>query len=149
MILIQRLAMWVGVAGLVPFVIGALLVGLWGSHREFMLDLFYLYCAGILAFMAGVYWPISLQLGARSYPLSPVTALFLSQGFFVVAGVALLLPTAWTSLVFPLAYVLLFWVDYRAIGPFWPDWYLRLRGGLTAVAVLCQTTVALVYWIGE
>lgn len=139
---VQRLALAVGLAGLVPFIAGALGVWLMPDYRLVIENLFYLYSAGILAFMAGVYWPISLQLEERTYPLSPPTALGLSQGFFLVAGIALLLPELWRSLIYPVAYVALYLVDAHLLACYWPSWYRRLRAVLTVVSVLCQVAVA-------
>jgi len=143
MFAIQRLAMTVGLAGLIPFLAGALGVWLIPEYRPLIENLFYLYAAGILAFMAGVYWPISLQLGDRTYPLSPPTALGLSQGFFLVAGITLLLPDFWRSLIFPVAYVALYLVDAHLLASYWPSWYRHMRALLTLVTVLCQLAVAI------
>lgn len=141
MFVIRRLAMAVGLAGLIPFVAGALSIWLITGHQPMIERLFYLYCAGILAFMAGIYWPISLQLNNCTYPISPPMALALSQGFFLVGGMVFLLPSLSRAMIYPLAYVLLYLVDLKLMPGYWPRWYLRMRGLLTLVAVLAQLVV--------
>ena len=84
MISVARLAILVGIAGLIPFI--GLLAGLFfmPQYSVALLGYFYLYSAGILAFMAGVYWPIAMQLDNCSYPLSPLVTMLLSQIFFCI-----------------------------------------------------------------
>ena len=142
MIVVARLAMLVGLAGLVPFVLGAGAVVFWTSHSAIMAHYFYLYCAGILAFMAGIYWPIGMQLENRSYPVSPVVTLVLSQVFFVAGGLGLLLPLAWQAVLYPLLYVGLYLMDVKMLRSYWPAWYLKLRLLLTGVSIVSQLVVA-------
>ncbi|WP_097459840.1 DUF3429 domain-containing protein [Mangrovitalea sediminis] len=143
MLATQRLAVAVGLAGLIPFLAGPPALLLWPECTQ-IVPLFYLYAAGILAFMAGIYWAISMQVEDRAYPISPLVSLLLSQGFFIVAGLGLLAPQSMRTGVFPLAYIALYIVDHRLLDSYWPHWYLRLRGGLTLVAVLCLLGFGLV-----
>lgn len=141
MIAVQRLAMLVGVAGLVPFiaaVIGLLTVP---AHAGWLISWFYIYSAGILAFMAGIYWPVAMQLENRCYPLSPVVTLVISQVLFLAGGLALLLPLGWRAVVYPVTYIALCLIDVRWLYNYWPLWYRRLRMGLTTVVVACQLAV--------
>jgi len=50
---------------------------------------------------------VSMQIEARSYPLSPITAMALSQVFFVSAGLGLLLPWNYQAVIFPVLFVLM------------------------------------------
>lgn len=143
MIAVARLATAIGLAGLIPFILGALSVLLFPEAEALCIELFYTYSAGVLAFMAGVYWPIALQLEDRCFPLSPVVTLIISQLFFVTAGLSLLLPLAGQMVVYPLAYVALYIVDARWMRIYWPDWYRKLRLVLTVVACVCLVTVAI------
>jgi len=61
-IAVARLAILVGIAGLIPFLAGT--AGLFAMPEKsiIILSWFYAYSAGILAFMAGIYWTIALQL---------------------------------------------------------------------------------------
>lgn len=138
MIAVSRLAILVGLAGLIPFIAGAL--GLWliPAKSPALIGWFYLYSAGILAFMAGVYWPIAMQFDNRTHPQSPLVTILLSQMFFVAAGVGLLLATTGQVFLYTVAYVALYFVDARWMRLYWPSWYLRLRLALTTVVVLCQ-----------
>lgn len=145
MISVARLAVLVGLAGLIPFIACIVALLMMPQHSVALLGYFYLYSAGILAFMAGVYWPIAMQLDNRCYPLSPLVTMLLSQVFFVAAGVGLLLATPAQILLYTLAYVGLYVVDSRWMRVYWPAWYLRLRLILTLVAVACQLVVGAWY----
>lgn len=145
MIAVARLAVAFGLAGLIPFLFGAASLLLWPQHNDQLVHYFYLYSAGILAFMAGVYWPIALQLEDRCYPLSPLSTIFLSQLFFLTAGIGLVLPVSVQLILYPLAYLGLYAVDVRWMNLYWPGWYRKLRLVLTAVALVSQLLVAGLY----
>jgi uncharacterized membrane protein len=148
MIAVARLAILVGIAGLIPFI--AAIIALFATQYESQLVLhyFYLYSAGILAFMAGIYWPLAMQLDNRCYPLSPLVTMLLSQVFFLTAGLGLLLPITGQVIVYTLAYLGLYVVDAKWMRVYWPDWYLRLRLGLTAVVLICQVIAGIVVFNG-
>lgn len=147
MIAVARLAILVGIAGLVPFIAGV--VGLFAlpANSVTILGWFYLYSAGILAFMGGIYWTMALQLENRSYPQSPLVTMLLSQVFFVGAGLGLLLHTPQKILLYTVAFALLYLVDARWMRQYWPAWYLKLRLLLTVVVLLCQLTVGAWFWL--
>ena len=147
MIAVARLAILVGIAGLVPFIAGV--VGLFAlpANSVAILGWFYLYSAGILAFMGGIYWTMALQLENRSYPQSPLVTMLLSQVFFVGAGLGLLLHTPQKILLYTVAFALLYLVDARWMRQHWPAWYLKLRLLLTVVVLLCQLTVGAWFWL--
>ncbi|MEX0603279.1 MAG: DUF3429 domain-containing protein [Marinobacter sp.] len=142
MIAVARLAIAIGLLGLLPFIFGAGSLFCWPEHSVWLMKYFYVYSAGILAFMAGVYWPIAMQLEDRCYPLSPLSTMLISQFFFVTAGVALLLPFSWQIMLYPLAYIVLYIVDVHWMHLYWPRWYQKLRLVLTSVAVIAQVVVA-------
>ncbi|HKK56296.1 DUF3429 domain-containing protein [Marinobacter sp.] len=148
MIAVARLAFLVGIAGLIPFL--AAIISLFAMQYDngIALHYFYLYSAGILAFMAGVYWPLAMQLDNRCYPLSPLVTMLLSQVFFLSAGIGLLLPTAAQVILYTLAYLGLYFVDAKWMRVYWPDWYLRLRLGLTAVVLACQLIAGVIVFYG-
>ncbi|MDX1587696.1 MAG: DUF3429 domain-containing protein [Oleiphilaceae bacterium] len=148
MLSVQRLVIACGLGGMIPFIAAVLAVYLWPAGAELASRLFFLYSAGILAFMAGVYWPIGMQLEERTYPISPVSALLLSQFFFLSALFTVLLPHPLAILVYPLLYLLLYITDRRVMSRYWPDWYLTLRLSLTVMVILCQLAVALALVIG-
>lgn len=138
MIAVARLAIVVGIAGLLPFLAAILGLFTMPAQSVLIISYFYLYSAGILAFMAGIYWPLAMQLENRCYPISPLVTMLLSQVFFVTAGIGLLLPIAAQIVVYTVAYMALYVVDARWMRGYWPDWYLQLRLALTAVVLVCQ-----------
>ncbi|MBS3805216.1 MAG: DUF3429 domain-containing protein [Oleiphilaceae bacterium] len=142
MIAVARLAIAIGLAGLLPFILGASALFIWPENSLAVVSYFFLYSAGILAFMAGVYWPIALQLEDRSYPMSPLSTMLISQTFFLIAGIGLLLPVAVQMIIYPLAFLALYFVDVRWMTLYWPDWYRKMRMMLTGVAVITQLVVA-------
>lgn len=145
MIAVARLAIVVGIAGLLPFLAAILGLFMMPAKSVAIISYFYLYSAGILAFMAGIYWPLAMQLENRCYPISPLVTMLLSQVFFVSAGIGLLLPVAAQIVLYTVAYLALYVVDARWMRVYWPDWYLKLRLVLTAVVLLCQ--VAAGTWV--
>lgn len=142
MLSIRPLAITFGLAGLIPFLVTLAVMVLSVTHSAFGTQLFYLYSAGILAFLSGVYWPVSMQIGERSYPLSPIHAMALSQVFFVSAGLTLLLDWKLQALIFPVLYILLCLTDWFTMPGYWPRWYLNLRLALTTGVVACQVAAA-------
>lgn len=147
MIAIARLAILAGVAGLIPFLAATLGLLFLPASSTAILGWFYLYSAGILAFMAGVYWTIAMQLENRAYPQSPLVTMLLSQLFFVAAGIGLLLTTGQQILLYTIAFALLYLVDVRWMRQYWPDWYLKLRLMLTLVVLACQVTVGIWFYL--
>lgn len=140
MIAVARLAIVVGIAGLLPFLAAILGLFMMPAKSVAIIGYFYLYSAGILAFMAGIYWPLAMQLENRCYPISPLVTMLLSQVFFIIAGIGLLLPVTAQIVLYTLAYLGLYVVDARWMRVYWPAWYLKLRLVLTAVVLLCQVT---------
>lgn len=147
MIAVARLTVFVGIAGLIPFLMAVTALFMAPQLSVSVVSWFYLYSAGILAFMAGVYWPIAMQLDDCSYPQSPIVTMVLSQVFFLAAGLGLFLPTPGQIVLYTLAYLALYVVDVRWMRIYWPAWYLRLRLLLTTVVLLCQFTVAAWYFL--
>jgi uncharacterized protein DUF3429 len=145
-IAVARLAILVGILGLIPFITAIVLLFTMPQNTLDLLHYFYIYSAGILAFMAGIYWPLAMQLDNRCYPLSPLMTMLLSQLFFLSAGIGLLLSPAGQVLLYTLAYLGLYVVDARWMRAYWPEWYLRLRLGLTSVVVVCQIVAGLVFF---
>ena len=138
---IPRSALLLGIAGLVPFVWGALTVTMpgladWSLHMlggRFTGPYIGLaYGTVILAFMSGVLWGFATRAegteAAIGYGLSVIPALW---AFFMVGGGPV---SAAINLMAGFAGLLL--LDWH----FWklglaPDWWLRLRIGLTGVVV--------------
>ena len=132
-----------GLAGLIPFVWGALTLlndGLaaWGAQAfgpRFVgpyIQLFY--GSVILSFMSGVLWGFATRTsGARAatgYVLSVIPALW---AFFMTGGGPV---SAGTNLIFGFAGLLLLDYAFSTWG-LTPGWWMRLRMLLTAIVVLC------------
>lgn len=147
MIAVARLAILVGLAGLVPFLAGIAGLFLMPSRSVAILAWFYIYSAGILAFMAGIYWTIALQLENRTYPQSPLISMLLSQAFFITAGLGLLLQTPHKIVVYTIAYLALYLVDARWMRHYWPSWYLKLRLVLTLTVLACQILAGIWFYV--
>ncbi len=139
---IPRAALVLGLAGLIPFLWGALTVlipgfGQWGLMNlggRFVGPYIGLqYGTIILAFMSGVLWGFATKAAGRmataSYILSVIPALW---AFFMVGGGP---TTAAVNLIAGfLALLLLDWHFWR-LG-LAPQWWMHLRGLLTAIVIL-------------
>jgi hypothetical protein len=140
---IPRAALWLGLAGLIPFVWGALTVlsepldtlsrSAFGPRFSGpYLQVFY--GAVILSFMSGVLWGFATRATGRTaaigYALSVIPAIWV----FLFTGGG---PTA-ASLNLIVGFAGLLVLDYL----FWrqglaPVWWMQLRLGLTAIVILC------------
>lgn len=146
---VPRAALWLGLAGAIPFVWGALTL-VWDDAAALgsmvlgprfvgpYVQLFY--GAVILSFMSGVLWGFATRaegaMEASGYALSVLPALW---AFFMTGGG----PTsAATSLAAGFLGLLgldwLFWRHGLA-----PPWWLRLRVLLTAIVVACLVVTIL------
>ena len=143
---IPRMPLWLGLAGLLPFIWGALTtlspdLSLWGQQTlggRFVgpyIQLFY--GAIILAFMSGVLWGFAARSGQTiGYVLSVIPALwafFMTGGGPVAAGMNLIV-----------GFVGLLLLDWE----FWrqglaPSWWMHLRSLLTAIVVICILPVVI------
>ncbi len=135
-------ALALGGAGLIPFVLGALALrfapdALYGD----LLSLVLLYAAVTLSFVGAVHWGAALRAGALgnaalgrrlAVSVAPALAAWLSFAYS---------PTA-ALVVMTVTFVAVYMVDRIAVrrGEL-PHWYLRLRTGLTVVAVASLLTI--------
>lgn len=128
----------IGLAGLIPFVFiaGAICVGaslpLHGAGAALVRALI-VYAAVILSFLGGVRWGVALGFDEKAAKREFVIAVAPSlAGWF-----AALCPPTTGLWVLCVAFVGLGAFDYASFaGGAAPDWYRRLRVGLTAVAAL-------------
>ena len=135
-------AVVLGLAGAIPFVVGALAMA-FGSNSVELTAYFYLmsYASLILAFLGAVHWGLALaadRVGWGWYGVSVAPALlgWVAYGLIdPVHRVALL----------ALAYVGVFLVDVQAVrAGLAPAWYPRLRKPLTVIVVLALGIVGFV-----
>lgn len=146
---IPRSALILGLAGLIPFLWGALTVlwpelGLWaqinmgGRFTGPHVQLFY--GAVILSFMSGVLWGFATKATGRTatagYVLSVIPALW---AFFMTGGGPV--TAAMNLIVGFLALLLLDWHFWRL--ELAPPWWMHLRVILTSVVVLSLLAVVI------
>ena len=148
MMRIPTSALILGLAGLIPFLYGALTVlapGTAGLGRMWSLHhagpaLLQIYGIVILCFMSGVIWGFAARAGGRQatlfYALSVLPALFV---FFTAFA-----PPRQSLWMLILAFVALLAIDASAMRQgLAPAWWMRLRVLLTSVVVICLAIGAL------
>jgi hypothetical protein len=134
-------ARWLGYAGLIPFVAGAVILWLAGPEvRQWVLGMFTGYAVVILSFMGAVHWGLAMRTegapATRQYAFSVLPAL--------LAWSALAMPPALAMSCLIAGFVLLCIYDGAAAARGEaPAWYPRLRVPLTIVVVLCLIAAAL------
>jgi uncharacterized protein DUF3429 len=135
---IPKVPFWIGAGGLMPFVV--LSGAVWAAPEAYtpaLLNWLSSYAAIIASFLGAVHWGVALlhpemteQDRGVFMTWSIVPAL---AGWF-----ALLMPMKTCLLMLIATSVIQFAADRQLASRFHlPDWYLRLRSGLTPVAVLC------------
>lgn len=146
---VPRPAVWLGLAGLIPFFACAaasyLLPPAWtGKVLLWMLG----YGAVILSFLGGVHWGLAtggygVPVPARSGQADPALSMTWTRlGWSVVPSIA-----AWAAFLLPLpifglvlltaAFATMLIGDIRAVAEgLAPDWYLNLRANLSRAVVL-------------
>ncbi|HDZ54882.1 MAG TPA: DUF3429 domain-containing protein [Pseudomonas xinjiangensis] len=130
-----RLAVGLGVVGLVPFVTGSL--GLWitpEAWRERVLEELLAYAAVILAFMGAIHWGLAMRADESSEK-APVQ-LGLSVIPPLLGWVALSLPISFGLPVIFFAFASLYFADIWAVKHgLAPVWYPALRKPLSMVVI--------------
>lgn len=145
---VPRPALWLGLAGLIPFAAGA--VAIWSVEPRWSgvaLIVQMAYAACILSFMGAVHWGLAMAGTGVTGP-GPSTGGSHAGMTWTRAGGSVIPPLlAWLSLIMAplpglilliLSFVGLFWADLKAIrlGQA-PTWYLPLRKTLTIGVVIC------------
>lgn len=127
-----------GATGLAPFIV--LSGAVWGAPEAYTaVLLFWLssYAAVIAGFLGAVHWGVVLLHPAMA---EQDRGVFMTWSVVpaIAAWVSLLMPIKTGLLMLIAIYAIQFAADRQLAARFnMPDWYLRLRGGLTPVAVLC------------
>lgn len=133
----SRMASWLAYAGLLPFVLGALLAWLIGraddlAPHAFVVDALSRYGAVIVSFMAALHWA-----AAMLRPALGDAGLWRAVVMALLAWVAALMP-AYAGLVLLGALLLVQYAIDRLHYPHWQtEGWLTLRFRCTAVAALC------------
>ena len=137
---IPRSALLYGVAGLIPFVVGALGILTRKMADPSILPLEALYSAVILSFLGGGRWGFEVvrpspRTGLITMSMVPSIAGFLICGLAIVEGRDDPIIGAGCLLVFAILFVLQWLWDLTSRDA--PIWYGRLRTRLTGVVVSC------------
>ena len=131
-----KLALGLGLAGLIPFITGAL--GLWvtpETWRERVLEELLAYAALILAFMGAIHWGLAMRADEHSSK-APIQ-LALSVVPPLLGWVGLSLPINLALPVFFVAFATLYFADLWAVRHgLAPVWYPALRKPLSIVVIL-------------
>ncbi len=126
----ERVAVWLGMAGLLPFLL--LAVSVWSPHwRGLALPALLGYSALILSFLGGVRWGRGLS---ADRPVEYVWAVLPS----LWAWAALQAPPAAALLLLAAGFVGQWWLDGPGDRLPAPGWFRRLRALLTAVVLACH-----------
>jgi hypothetical protein len=135
---IPRSAFWLGTGGLVPFVVlTSALFALPDHARPQLLFWLTAYAAVILSFVGAVHWGIAL---VHAQMREPDRSLYMGWSIVpaLAAWMSLLLPAKTGLLLMAATFAVHFAADRQLAQRFpVPAWYVRLRGGLTGVVVLC------------
>jgi hypothetical protein len=116
----QRVINTLGYAGLIPFVIPALLIISGAKHSPFLISLVGSYAFGIICFLTGSWWGMGLLPGSRP-------ALLLSNLYFLIALVWALAATV--------LLIGIFLAEQRSsLFPEFPASYRVMRTVLTLIA---------------
>lgn len=141
------LAVALGLAGLVPFVSGAL--GLWAIPEEWrgrVMEELLSYAAVILAFMGAIHWGLAMR-AEESSDKAPVQ-LGMSVIPPLLGWFALSLPINLALPVFFLAFTALYFADLWAVNQgLAPVWYPALRKPLSIVVIVSLAVAWVATWI--
>nr|WP_298410789.1 DUF3429 domain-containing protein [uncultured Halomonas sp.] len=137
-----RLPFWLGYAGLIPFLVGAICVFvaplLW---QALAIKAFIFYSAVILSFLGGIHWGVAMSQDApdtRNFSMRLVLSMVPS----LLAWPALLLNYVAGILVLMIGFLFLRLYERQASSiERLPRWYQNLRSVLTVVVVLCHLAV--------
>jgi len=135
---IPKVPFWLGTGALVPYV--ALASAVWASPEAYTPPLlFWLssYASVMLSFLGAVHWGVGLLHAEMN---EPDRGVFMTWSIVpaLAAWVALLMPVKTGLLLLIATYVVQFAADRQLASRFRiPGWYIRLRAGITSVAVLC------------
>lgn len=135
---IPRPAFWLGTSGLVPFVVlTSALYAMPDGHAPMLVVWLSGYSAVILSFVGAVHWGVAL---VHQHMRDADRTLFMTWSMVpaLAAWASLLLPAKTGLLLMAGTFVVHYAADRQLAQRFaLPQWYLRLRAGLTAVVVLC------------
>ena len=126
-----------GIAGLIPFVAPAVLVAVGGENTEIYRRIGEVYAFGIICFLTGSWWGMSLKRENGK-------ALLLSNLYFLAAFFIFLFAAQWWSLAAAILLMSLYFAEHSSsLFPDLADHYRKLRALLTMVASISMLTLYL------
>ncbi len=133
----RRVANSLGYAGLIPFVVPALLVLFGTPHADLSRSIAEAYGFGIVSFLCGSWWGMALRSDSRKILLS-------SNAYFLIAFLVFAFLPDWWSLTAVLLLVSMFVTEIRFVRLFAVHhYYTRMRAVLTTVASLSMLALHL------
>lgn len=133
----QRTTSSLGYAGLIPFVIPALLVVFGSEHSELSRLIAGAYAFGIICFLCGSWWGMALNNGS-------VKALLFSNVYFLTALFIFLFAPAWWPLAAAVLLISILIAERSlALFPEFPANYRKMRLLLTSIASASMLTLHL------
>ena len=141
---IPSLALWLGVSGLVPFVVAAGL-SFFGAPFNPATAVYALiaYGAVILSFLGGVHWGVALTRGQTNGPDGQAAWYLISVAPSLVAWLALLIAPVPGLLILAVSFLVMTLIDVHAARVEQvPIWYRRLRVRLSAIVIVCVLVTA-------
>ena len=126
-----------GYAGLIPFVIPALVVVIDSEHSTLALRIAEAYAFGIISFLTGSWWGMALSRGAGK-------ALLLSNLYFLVGLLIFVFALQWWALAAAILLMSIYFAEQTS--PVFSDLesrYRKMRGILTMVASASMLTLHL------
>ncbi len=134
---IPRSALWLGTAGLIPFVVLASALYALPDYRPVFVFWLTSYAAVILSFVGAVHWGAAM-LHARMSEADRAVFMTWSVVPALAAWAALLMPAKTGLLLMAATFAAHYGADRQFAQRFsLPPWYLRLRAGLSAVVIVC------------
>jgi len=129
--MLSPLAFWLGLSGLLPFLVGPLWLTLAPASAPAWLDpMWHYYVAMIASFMAGTFWGFAVPLSVGT---AGMLGVLMSVGLMLLSWAALALPFRYSLLLIGAVFLLLLLADYwrdRALDSI--EGYFKLRTILTA-----------------
>lgn len=133
----QRITSLLGYAGLIPFVIPALLVLSGSEYSELSLTIAGAYAFGIISFLCGSWWGMAFDNGSAK-------ALLLSNLYFLTALSLFLFASRWWPLAAAILLMSILLAEQNStLFPRFPDSYRKMRALLTLVASASMLTLHL------
>ena len=137
MLAARRTVYSLGLAGLIPFVVPALVLVLHHEQSALAQHIVNVYAFGIICFLCGTWWGMALREGNRR-------ALLLSNLIFLIAFFGFFILPHWWALMACLLLVSLFIIELNtSIIPAFSSDYRTLRATLTLVAGASMLSVFL------